>query len=47
MILVILDKKHHFKANMTTRKLYAGEHKVELQINGKIYASIKFDLLEN
>ncbi len=44
---VKLDKKHHFKANMTTRKFYAGEHKVELQINGKIYASIKFDLLEN
>ncbi len=30
-------KKHLFKANMTTRKLYAGEHKVELQINGKCY----------
>ena len=43
---VKLDKKHHFKANMTTRKLYAGEHKVELQINGKIYASINFELKE-
>ena len=43
---VKLDKKHHFKANMTTRKLYAGEHKVELQINGKIYASINFKLKE-
>ena len=42
-----LDKKHHFKANMTTRKLYAGDHKVELQINGKIYASINFELVEN
>ena len=32
-----ISKKHPFKANMTTRKLYAGEHKVELQINGKCY----------
>ncbi len=42
-----LEKKHHFKANMTTRKLYAGEHKVELQINGRIYASVNFELVEN
>jgi len=32
-----VSKKHFFKAGMTTRKLYAGEHKVELQINGKRY----------
>ena len=32
-----VSKKHFFKAEMTTRKLYAGEHKVELQINGKRY----------
>ncbi len=43
---VKVEKKHPFKANMTTRKLYAGEHKVELQINGKIYASINFTLKE-
>jgi len=42
---VKLEKKHHFKANMTTRKLYSGEHKVELQINGKIYASHTFHLI--
>ena len=37
-----LRKKHLFKANMTTRKLYAGEHKVALQINGKIYDEVAF-----
>ncbi len=39
-------KKHHFKANMSTRKLYVGRHKVELQINGKVYGSKTFDLKE-
>jgi hypothetical protein len=41
---VTLQKKHHFKANMTTRTLHEGEHKVELQINGKRYASKVFCL---
>lgn len=40
-----LQKKHPFKANMTTRTLYEGEHKVELQINGICYASAAFTLL--
>ncbi len=34
---VNVGKNHLFKANMTTRKLYAGEHKVEMQINGARY----------
>ena len=34
---ITVSKKHLFKVGMTTRKLYAGEHKVELQINGKRY----------
>ena len=33
--VLTLHKKHLFKANMTTRTLYNGQHKVELQINGK------------
>ena len=41
---VTVQKKHPFKANMTTRKLYAGEHKVELQINGMIYEKDTFTL---
>ena len=39
-----LQKKHPFKANMTTRTLYVGEHKVEVQINGTLYASSTFIL---
>ena len=39
-----LKKKHPFKANMSTRTLYVGGHKVELQINGKVYASETFIL---
>ena len=39
-----LQKKHLFKVNMSTRKLYSGEHKLELQINGTIVKSEKFDL---
>ena len=41
---IILQKKHLFKANMTTRTLYSGEHKIELQINGTIVKSEIFDL---
>ncbi|HHD82250.1 MAG TPA: DNA alkylation repair protein [Campylobacterales bacterium] len=39
-----INKKHLFKANMTTRKLYGGEHKLVLQINGKCYADLTFTL---
>lgn len=39
-----LQKKHPFKTNMTTRTLYEGEHKIELQINGILYASSMFIL---
>lgn len=37
-------KYHPFKSNMSTRKLYTGLHKIELQINGKIVASKEFFL---
>lgn len=39
-----LQKKHPFKANMTTRTFYEGEHKVTLQINGTPFASSAFIL---
>ncbi len=39
-----ISKKHPFKANMSTRKLYLGEHKIELQINGVCYAANTFVL---
>ena len=41
---VTISKRHPFKANMTTRKLYAGKHEVELQINGKRYPLGDFNL---
>ncbi len=41
---MILKKRHPFRANMSTRKLYEGEHKIELQINGRCYASKTFFL---
>ena len=42
---VEFSKRHKFKANMTTRKLYTGTHKVQLQINGKRYDELEFELL--
>jgi len=40
------SKKHPFKAGMSTRKLYAGEHLVELQINGEVYERVRFELVK-
>ena len=39
-----LSTKHSFE-NMSTRKHYAGKHKVELIVNGKKYSSIDFSLV--
>ena len=39
-----ISKKHLFKANMSTRKLYKGEHKLVLQINGQVFNEVVFDL---
>ena len=41
---VNISKKHPFRVNMTTRKLYAGEHRLVLQINGQTYGEVAFDL---
>ena len=41
---VNISKKHPFRVNMTTRKLYAGEHRLVLQINGQAYGEVVFDL---
>ena len=40
----VLKKRHPFRANMTTRTLYAGEHVLELQINGMVVHSENFEL---
>ena len=42
---IILQKKHLFRVNMTTRTLYSGEHKIELQINGMIYIKTIFRMV--
>ena len=39
-----LKKKHLFKAHMSTRTLYAGEHLWDVQINGAIVSSGSFEL---
>ena len=41
---VTIEKKHPFKADMSTRTWYEGEHKVELQINGGVYEESIFIL---
>jgi 3-methyladenine DNA glycosylase AlkC len=41
---VTISKEHLFKANMTTRKLYSGEHRLVLQINGNNYCDLAFNL---
>ncbi len=39
-------KKKHPLRVMTTRKLYSGEHKIELQINGLKFGQISFELVK-
>jgi 3-methyladenine DNA glycosylase AlkC len=41
---IVLKKKHPFRANMSTRTLYSGEHLLELQINGTIVYTESFYL---
>ena len=41
---ITINKRHLFKANMTTRKLYHGEHRLVLQINGKSYYDLSFNM---
>ena len=40
-----IAKKHTFKADMSTRQLYAGTHKIEIQVNGGVMASFEFELV--
>ena len=39
-----LHKKHVLKADATTFTLYPGQHRVEVQVNGKVLGSASFDL---
>ena len=40
-----LNKRHRLHANATTYKLYPGRHAVTLQINGKPFGTLPFQLL--
>jgi hemin uptake protein HemP len=42
---VTLTKRHRLHENMTTRKLFRGEHEIEIQINGKSYGKRSFHLV--
>lgn len=39
-----ITKKHPLRADMTTRTLYPGIHRVEVQINGRVYSTFEFEL---
>ncbi len=40
---VAIDREHSFRP-IATRRYYPGGHRIELQINGKTYGSVDFDL---
>lgn len=40
-----LTKRHLLRENMTTRKLFRGEHEIEIQINGKLYGKKSFHIV--
>lgn len=43
---IAVHKRHLFRANMTTRQLYAGTHKVEIQVNGTVLVGFHFELCD-
>lgn len=40
-----LRKKHPIRL-MTTKRLYFGEHRITLQVNGQEFGTLAFDLVE-
>jgi outer membrane usher protein FimD/PapC len=38
----LIRKQHRFLAEMTTRKVYPGKHKIEININGQKMAEKEF-----
>jgi hypothetical protein len=38
-------KEHFFKSEMSTRVLYEGVHRIDIQVNGNIVSSFTFDLI--
>lgn len=44
-VSISVKKSHVFRADMSTRQLYAGTHKVDIQVNGSVLASFEFELM--
>lgn len=42
---MMITKNHVFRSDMTTRQLYRGLHRLEIQINGTVLDSFEFDLV--
>jgi 3-methyladenine DNA glycosylase AlkC len=42
---LVLQKSHPLKANASTFSLYPGPHRIDVQVNGRVCASARFDLL--
>ena len=42
-----VSKNHPFRANMTTRTLYPGRHRIDIQVNGEIKSHFEFELKES
>jgi 3-methyladenine DNA glycosylase AlkC len=42
--VIHISKRHTFRAEMTTRQLYLGMHKIDIQVNGGVVASFEFEL---
>jgi 3-methyladenine DNA glycosylase AlkC len=40
-----LEKRHRLRENMTTRKLYHGQHVLEVQVNGKLFGKKLFEIV--
>ncbi|HBS04384.1 MAG TPA: DNA alkylation repair protein [Leptospiraceae bacterium] len=41
---ILMKKSHKLQEKLTTRKMYRGEHGLEIQINGKSFGRKKFDV---
>jgi hypothetical protein len=41
----LLTKRHLFREDMTTRKLFRGQHAIELQINGTSFGKKEFQII--
>ena len=43
---ITVSKRHLFRRGMTTRPLYPGEHRIEIQLNGRLVAGQSFQVID-